>query len=179
VAEARETRQRILDIALELFTERGFAGTSVADLAGRLGTSKAALYYHFRSKAEIAEALIAGPLKAYGLLAEKAPALGPEELLAEVIDTTAGMYALGEAIGNDPSIQAALRDHMLPRSKEINDALTAALVLAGPAAPARAHAAYSVAKNGTLAVMRATGGNRLDPADRAELLAAALRALRG
>jgi AcrR family transcriptional regulator len=177
VAEARETRQRILDIAVELFGERGFAGTSVADIAGRLGTSKAALYYHFRSKAEIAEALLGGPMRAYAELMERAPELAPEELLAAVIDTTAELYELTEVIGNDPSIQAAVRDHILPRSKEINETLTAALVPAGPAGLARAQAAYSVAKHGTLASM-AAGGGRIEPADRAELLAAALRALR-
>ena len=174
MADARETRQRILDIALELFGERGFAGTSVADIAGRLGTSKAALYYHFRSKTEIAEELLAGPMRAYADLMERAPELAPEELLAAVIDTTAELYALTEVVGNDPSIQAAVRDHVLPRSKEINDTLTAALL---PDGGARAHAAYAVAKNGTLASM-AAGGGRLDPTDRAELLAAALRALR-
>jgi AcrR family transcriptional regulator len=48
VADDPGTRARILAIALELFAEQGFAGTSVADIAGRLGTTKAALYYHFR-----------------------------------------------------------------------------------------------------------------------------------
>jgi AcrR family transcriptional regulator len=181
VADAKETRQRILDIALELFGERGFAGTSVADIAGRLGTSKAALYYHFRSKVEIAEALLAGPMRTYAELMERAPELAPEELLAAVIDTTAELYALTEVIGNDPSIQAAVRDHLLPRSKEINDTLTAALLPAGadPAGAAGAtgaHAAYAVAKNGTLAMMTAAGG-RLDRSARADLLTAALRAL--
>jgi AcrR family transcriptional regulator len=47
------TRERILDIALELFTERGYDKTSIRDIAERLGTTKAALYYHFKSKADI------------------------------------------------------------------------------------------------------------------------------
>jgi Bacterial regulatory proteins, tetR family len=47
------TRARILEVAQELFTERGYAGTSIADIAGELGTSKAALYYHFKSKEQI------------------------------------------------------------------------------------------------------------------------------
>jgi AcrR family transcriptional regulator len=174
MADARETRQRILDIALALFTEQGFAGTSVADIAGRLGTSKAALYYHFRSKAEIAEALLAGPMAAYQELAESAPDREPADLLGAVIDTTASLYSVTELVGNDPSVQAAVRDHILPRSREINDALISAL----GRDLVRAHAAYSIAKNGTLSVGSAHGG-RLDPEARAELLAAALRALRG
>jgi AcrR family transcriptional regulator len=52
-ATADSTRERILDIALELFTERGYDKTSIRDIAERLGTTKAALYYHFKSKADI------------------------------------------------------------------------------------------------------------------------------
>src|ERR1700744_957820 len=47
------TRERILDIALELFTEQGYDKTSLQNIADRLGTTKAALYYHFKSKSAI------------------------------------------------------------------------------------------------------------------------------
>jgi AcrR family transcriptional regulator len=47
------TRERILDIALELFTEQGYEATSLRDIAERLGTTKAALYYHFARKEDI------------------------------------------------------------------------------------------------------------------------------
>lgn len=50
---APQTRERILDIALELFTEQGYDGTSLRDIAERLGTTKAALYYHFARKDDI------------------------------------------------------------------------------------------------------------------------------
>jgi AcrR family transcriptional regulator len=50
---AGSTRERILDIALELFTERGYEKTSLRDIAERLGTTKAALYYHFERKEDI------------------------------------------------------------------------------------------------------------------------------
>jgi AcrR family transcriptional regulator len=56
---AEATRQRILDAASELFVERGFAGTSIRDLAVQVGMTKAALYYHFPSKEEMLEALLA------------------------------------------------------------------------------------------------------------------------
>jgi len=51
------TRERILDIALELFTEQGYEKTSLRQIAERLGFSKAAIYYHFASKDEILLAL--------------------------------------------------------------------------------------------------------------------------
>jgi AcrR family transcriptional regulator len=47
------TRERILDIALELFVEQGYEKTSLRDIATRLGTTKAALYYHFERKQDI------------------------------------------------------------------------------------------------------------------------------
>jgi AcrR family transcriptional regulator len=51
-----DTRQRILDVALELFAEQGYEKTSLREIAERLDVTKAALYYHFASK----EALLAG-----------------------------------------------------------------------------------------------------------------------
>jgi AcrR family transcriptional regulator len=54
MAERRtDMRERILDVALELFGEQGYEATSLREIAERLGVTKAALYYHFRSKADI------------------------------------------------------------------------------------------------------------------------------
>jgi AcrR family transcriptional regulator len=55
--EKASTRERILDIALELFTEQGYDKTSLRQIAERLGFSKAAIYYHFASKEDIFMAL--------------------------------------------------------------------------------------------------------------------------
>jgi AcrR family transcriptional regulator len=52
-----DTRDRILDVALDLFTEQGFDGTSLREIAERLNVTKAALYYHFESKDDILLAL--------------------------------------------------------------------------------------------------------------------------
>jgi len=51
------TRERILDVALDLFTEQGFDGTSMREIAEQLHISKPAIYYHFASKEEILMAL--------------------------------------------------------------------------------------------------------------------------
>jgi AcrR family transcriptional regulator len=54
MAEKRtDMRERILDVALELFNEQGYDATSLREIAERLGVTKAALYYHFKSKADI------------------------------------------------------------------------------------------------------------------------------
>jgi AcrR family transcriptional regulator len=54
-----DTRTRILDAALDVFSEHGFDGSSLQQIADRLGLTKAALYYHFRSKDELLDALVA------------------------------------------------------------------------------------------------------------------------
>jgi AcrR family transcriptional regulator len=51
------TRERILDAALDLFTEQGFDGTSKREIAGRLNITKPSIYYHFASKEDILLAL--------------------------------------------------------------------------------------------------------------------------
>jgi AcrR family transcriptional regulator len=45
-----ETRSHILDVAGELFAERGYAATSVADICAQAGVTKGAFYHHFESK---------------------------------------------------------------------------------------------------------------------------------
>jgi AcrR family transcriptional regulator len=52
------TREQILDASLRLFSERGFARTSVRDIAQAAGITDAAIYYHFASKRDLFEALI-------------------------------------------------------------------------------------------------------------------------
>ena len=46
------TKERILRTALELFAQNGYLGTSMNDIAGQLGFTKAALYKHYASKQE-------------------------------------------------------------------------------------------------------------------------------
>lgn len=52
-----ETRERILDTALDLFTDQGYDKTSLREIAEALGLTKAALYYHFEHKEDILLAL--------------------------------------------------------------------------------------------------------------------------
>ena len=52
------TKELILEEALKQFSQKGFDGTSMSDIAGPLGITKAALYKHFESKQAIFDALI-------------------------------------------------------------------------------------------------------------------------
>ncbi len=52
------TKERILAIALELFAQNGYLGTSMSDIAKQLGFTKAALYKHYTSKQEILDQIV-------------------------------------------------------------------------------------------------------------------------
>ncbi len=51
-------RARILQVARAAFVERGFAAVSMQEIAGAAGLTKAAIYYHFRDKQDLFEAVV-------------------------------------------------------------------------------------------------------------------------
>lgn len=53
----KTTRERVLDVALDLFVEQGYDKASLREIAEQVGFTKAALYYHFASKTDILMAL--------------------------------------------------------------------------------------------------------------------------
>lgn len=53
-----KTRAILLAVATQMLGERGFGGTSVDEIAEKAGVAKGTVYYHFRSKAELVDALI-------------------------------------------------------------------------------------------------------------------------
>ena len=59
------TKQEILDAALELFSVQGFEATSIAQIAGAVGIRKASLYSHFENKQAILNALVQKVLEQY------------------------------------------------------------------------------------------------------------------
>ncbi|MED3550206.1 TetR/AcrR family transcriptional regulator [Cytobacillus praedii] len=56
--EAEERRNEILDVADTLFVQKGFDGTSTNDILEKVGIARGTLYYHFKSKEDIMDALI-------------------------------------------------------------------------------------------------------------------------
>jgi AcrR family transcriptional regulator len=56
--QARRTREQIVAAALRLFAERGYDGSSLQAIADESGLTKAAVYYHFRTKDEILRAVL-------------------------------------------------------------------------------------------------------------------------
>lgn len=51
------TRQRILDASRQLFNEKGYSGTTLAEIAAAVGIAEGNLWYHFRTKGELVRAL--------------------------------------------------------------------------------------------------------------------------
>lgn len=53
-----ETKEQIMEVSLELFSQNGFLGTSMSDIASQLKITKGALYKHYESKQKILERII-------------------------------------------------------------------------------------------------------------------------
>lgn len=56
--DAAGTRARLIDAAIELFQQHSFAGTSLQMIADELGFTKAAIYYHFRTREQLLTAVV-------------------------------------------------------------------------------------------------------------------------
>jgi AcrR family transcriptional regulator len=100
--EARDTRRLILEAALDLFSEGGFAGTSMRQIARAVGVRESALYHHFPSKAAIFEALLQemGPGRSERLESLDLDALlrqGPEPLLRFIARSVVESWTLPHA----------------------------------------------------------------------------------
>ena len=73
---ARDTKAKIINVALELFARNGYLGTSMRDIAEQLNISKGALYKHYVSKQEILDQIIQ---RMYALDLERAQKYGMPE----------------------------------------------------------------------------------------------------
>ncbi|MFD8499332.1 TetR/AcrR family transcriptional regulator [Amycolatopsis sp. NPDC059657] len=86
-----DTRDRIQDVALELFSEKGYDGTSLREIAERLDVTKAALYYHFRTKEDIVQGLVGDAAEGLAEIVEQGRALDPAEAKIEVLTRFAAL----------------------------------------------------------------------------------------
>ena len=71
VTMAGDTKERIRDAALELFSEKGYPGTAMSDIAKKIGLTKAALYKHYASKQDIFDAIVESTAAQYEQYAEQ------------------------------------------------------------------------------------------------------------
>ena len=63
---AKDTKQRILAAALDMFSQFGYAGTNIRELTASLGLAKSGMYKHFESKEAIWDALLDQMIAYYG-----------------------------------------------------------------------------------------------------------------
>jgi AcrR family transcriptional regulator len=100
-ARAADTRRRIATAARELFTERGFTGTTVADIAGRAGVSVHTVYATFGSKGAIVRALLdqlEDDAGAAGWLTRIASETDPRRKLAAFAQWTTAMLSTSKTV---------------------------------------------------------------------------------
>ena len=63
---ANDTKERILEAALKMFSQKGYAGTNVRELSASLGLVKSGVYKHYESKEAIWNALLDQMIAYYG-----------------------------------------------------------------------------------------------------------------
>ncbi|MBO0869697.1 MAG: TetR/AcrR family transcriptional regulator [Micromonosporaceae bacterium] len=130
-----DTRTRIQEVALDLFTEHGYEATSLREIAERLGVTKAALYYHFKTKEDIVTSLIEDRLAMIEELLDWAHTQPDTvEMRREFVQRYAEHLHQG---GHDKVMrflernQTALRDN--PKSEQMRDLMLHVLEVLGPA----------------------------------------------
>lgn len=96
VKEAEERRNEILDAAEKLFGEKGFDGTSTNDILDEVGIARGTLYYHFKSKEDILDAMIE---RMTGRLIQKAAEITSQKELPVMQRLTMTMLSLN--VDND------------------------------------------------------------------------------
>ncbi len=85
---AKDTKERILMAALEMFSQKGYEGTNIRELAASLGLVKSGVYKHFESKEAIWNALLDRMILYYG------ERFGSPEHLPPVPDSTEGLVEM-------------------------------------------------------------------------------------
>jgi AcrR family transcriptional regulator len=109
-ARRTDTRERIIDVAAKMFSTRGYAATSIRDIAEELGVTKAALYYHFTSKDEILHALVDIPIESIRRALEQprdtSTPQGRRAFVYSVLEAMAECDPEAIAVFKDPQLQA-------------------------------------------------------------------------
>ncbi|QRP44174.1 TetR/AcrR family transcriptional regulator [Amycolatopsis sp. FDAARGOS 1241] len=112
---AEDTRTRLLGTALKLFAEHGVEGTSLQMIADALGVTKAAVYYHFKTKAEITEAVAAPAIRELDALVSEAATqrrrgAQVDHLLDGFVDLVVRHRVLVALFSSDPGINRAIEN---------------------------------------------------------------------
>jgi AcrR family transcriptional regulator len=112
---AADTRQRLIDVAIDLFTRHSFAGTSLQMIADEMGFTKAAIYYHFRTREELLAAVVEpifGQLSVVIAAAEaqRSTTARADYMLRGYAELAVANRALVSVLACDPSVLMLLRE---------------------------------------------------------------------
>ena len=91
VKDAEERRNEILDVAERLFCAKGFDNTSTNDILEEIGIARGTLYYHFKSKEDILDAMIE---RLTNQMLEKAAVIALDESIPDLERLTRTMLSL-------------------------------------------------------------------------------------
>ena len=119
--EAEERKKEILDVAEELFTTKGYDNTSTTDILERVGIARGTIYYHFRSKEEILDALIDRIIQ--GIVHNVKSALSCQMTAPQKIISFVGATRVGSAIGKEITDHAHKPQNALMHQKILNSLL--------------------------------------------------------
>ncbi|AQT82340.1 hypothetical protein B1R94_28500 [Mycolicibacterium litorale] len=111
----RQTRARIVSVALTLFAEKGYEATSLQDIANEMGLTKPAVYYHYRGKQEILNDLAEPVRTALSALLDRARAqpLGPrrtEVLVTGLADLFLSRREFARIMAQQTAFREAMRN---------------------------------------------------------------------
>lgn len=119
-ADAEATRNTLLDAAEQLFHAKGVARTALQDIAAAAGTTRGAIYWHFKDKAALFNAMMDRVTLPLEHTLERAQALDPDDPVGGL--RAAHLEALGQ-IAASPSVQRVL--HIATYQVEFTAELTA------------------------------------------------------
>ena len=145
-----DTRQRLIDVAVDLFTRHSFAGTSLQMIADELGFTKAAIYHHFRTREQLLDAVVAPILEQLTVVIDDAEQLRGLHARADHMLTGYAQLAVDNRVvavlAADPAVAEMLRtrrewDELIARQMKLladvepgaAGMVKAAVVLAGMA----------------------------------------------
>ena len=173
-----DTRTRLIEAAIGLFTQHSFAGTSLQMIADELGLTKAAIYHHFRTREQLLAAVIEPMLDELRTVVESAetkrtPHARAEHMLSGYAALAVRNRGLVAVLATDPSVATVLTDRAEWGKLIMRQLALLADVDPGPAGEVKAAMVFA----GIAGAAGPTWGNLDDDALREHLVDAGRRIL--
>jgi AcrR family transcriptional regulator len=143
-----QTRERLVAVAIDLFSRHSYAGTSLQMIADEIGFTKGAIYHHFRTREELLHAIVAPMLDELKTIVDEAeqrrtPRTRAAHMLAGYAAHLATNRRLAGVLALDPGVLAVLREN--PQWDNIIRRQIALLASVEPGPVGRAKATFAMA----------------------------------